>query len=216
MDHSLLWFYGAALLALFPIVDPITAGFSFAGMSQGRDASWRNRQALLAVVYMVVILTAFQIFGTLILNFFAITLSAIRVAGGIMIWYMAMEMLAGTDRLTEGEQTESLAKDDIAFTPMAMPLLSGPGAIAVILTLNARSTAVLNQIAVAVAVLTVAVVTYVALRFASSLQARISETGRIAFAKILGFLLLCVAVQFVMSGLAPLFSGAAGSPATSW
>ena len=216
MDHSLLWFYGAALLALFPIVDPITAGFSFAGMSQGRDASWRNRQALLAVVYMVVILTAFQIFGTLILNFFAITLSAIRVAGGIMIWYMAMEMLAGSDRLTEGEQTESMSKDDIAFTPMAMPLLSGPGAIAVILTLNARSTALLNQFAVALAVLTVAVATYGALRFASSLQARISETGRIAFAKILGFLLLCVAVQFVMSGVVPLFSGTTGATGATW
>jgi multiple antibiotic resistance protein len=205
MDHSLLWFYGAALLALFPIVDPITAGFSFAGMTQGRDIRWRNRQALLSTIYMVCILLTFQLLGTAILNFFAITLEAIRIAGGVMIWYMAMEMLSGTDRLSEGEQSEGTVKDDIAFTPMAMPLLSGPGAIAVILTLNARAAQFVNDLAIAFAVVTVALVTFATLRFATTVQSYISETGRIAFSKILGFLLLCVSVQFIMSGVAPLF-----------
>ena len=211
MEHSVVWYYGAAILALLPVVDPLTAGVSFAAMSQGRSASWRNRQALLACIYMVVVLLAFQILGVWILRAFAITLEAIRIGGGIMLWYIAIEMLRGTERLSEDEQSEGLAKDDIAFTPMAMPLLSGPGAIAVTLSLSARDAPVTNEIAVALAVVTLAAVTYVSLRFASALQGYISETGRMAFSKILGFLLLCVAVQFIMSGVAPLF----GSPFTS-
>lgn len=200
-----LWHYGGALLALFPIVDPITAGFSFAAMTQNRDAAWSRRQAFLACVYMILVLLVFQILGSWILRFFAITLEAIRVAGGVMIWYAAIEMLRGSDRLSADEQSESLVKDDIAFTPMAMPLLSGPGAIAVTLTLTARSERVMNEIAIILAIVTVALITYGALRFASALQAHISETSRLALTKILGFLLLCVSVQFIMSGVAPLF-----------
>jgi len=211
MEHSILWFYGAALLALFPIVDPVTAGFSFAGMAEGRDVKWRNRQALLASIYMVVILFLFQFLGTALLNFFAITLEAIRIAGGVMIWYMAMEMLGGNERLSADEKSEGTLKDDIAFTPMAMPLLSGPGAIAVILTLNATSATVVSDIAIVLAVITTAAVTYITLRFASEIQAHISDTGRIAFRKILGFLLLCVSVQFIMSGVAPLVNGGASA-----
>jgi multiple antibiotic resistance protein len=208
MDPSLLlaglWYYGVALLALFPIVDPITAGFSFAGLTHNRDRLWAHRQALLACVFMVIILLTFQVLGTWILRFFAITLEAIRVAGGIMIWYAALEMLRGTDRLSADEQTEGIAKQDIAFTPMAMPLLSGPGAIAVTLTLSARSERFANELAVALAVVSIAGVTYLALRFATALQAHISETSRLALSKVLGFLLLCVGVQFIMSGVAPL------------
>jgi len=200
-----LWLYGAALLALFPIVDPLTAGFSFGAMTHNRDEGWVRRQALLACLYMVLVLLIFQILGTLILRFFAITLEAIRVAGGVMIWYAAIEMLRGNERLSEGEQTEGLVKDDIAFTPMAMPLLSGPGAIAVTLSLSARSDRLINDVGIALAIVTVAVVTYLFLRFASAIQARVSQTGRLALTKILGFLLLCVSVQFIMSGIAPVF-----------
>lgn len=202
---SALWLYGAALLALFPIVDPLTAGFSFATMTHGRDRRWIHRQAIFACLYMVIVLFAFQVLGTFILGFFAITLEAIRVAGGVMIWYAAIEMLRGSERLSEGEQTESRVKHDIAFTPMAMPLLSGPGAIAVTLSLSARSDQFINDLGIALAILTVAGVTYVFLRFASAIQARVSETGRLALTKILGFLLLCVSVQFIMSGIAPVF-----------
>ena len=204
MEHSILWFYGAAMLALFPIVDPITAGMSFAAMSQGRATAWRNRQALLACIYMVVVLVVFQFLGVWILRAFAITLEAIRVGGGVVLWYMAIEMLRGSERLSENEQSESLAKDDIAFTPIAMPLLSGPGAIAVTLSLSARDAPVTNEFAIVLAIVTLALITYVSLRFASALQGYITETGRLAFSKILGFLLLCVSVQFIMSGVAPL------------
>jgi len=218
MDTNLLltglWHYGVALLALFPIVDPITAAFSFAGLTQNREPAWTNRQALLACIYMVVTLIAFQILGTWILRFFAITLEAIRIAGGVMIWYAALEMLRGTDRLSADEQIEGVAKHDIAFTPMAMPLLSGPGAIAVTLTLSARSERFVNEVAVGVAIITIAVVTYLALRFASALQKHISETSRLAFSKVLGFLLLCVGVQFIMSGVAPLLGSGAFTPPT--
>jgi multiple antibiotic resistance protein len=201
---GLLWAFGGAVLALFPIVDPVTAGFSFAGITQGRSVAWKRRQALLACIYMVVILLCFQVLGTVILTFFAITLDAIRVAGGLMLWYAAIEMLQGTEKLTTEEKTDVIGKEDVAFTPMAMPLLSGPGAIAVTLSLSARAESITNEIAVGLAVVTMATITYVCLRFAPLLQKKFSETGRLAFTKMLGFLLLCVSVQFVMTGVAPL------------
>lgn len=207
MEHTVLWFYGAALLALFPIVDPITAAISFAAMTQNRDRAWRSRQARLAAIYMVIILFVFQVLGSWILRFFAITLEAIRVAGGIMMWYAGIEMMRGGARLTEGEQSKSLIKDDVAFTPLAMPLLSGPGAIAVTLTLSARSAPFANQIAIVLAIATIAAVAYAALRSASALESHVGEMGRLAVSKVLGFLLLCMAVQFIMSGVSPVFEG---------
>ena len=116
-------------------------------------------------------------------------------------------MLHGNDRLSEREQTDTLAKDDVAFTPVAMPLLSGPGAIAVTLTLSAKESGVTNAIAVDLAIITVAVITYLSLRFGPTIQSRITRTGRLAFTKILGFLLLCISVEFIMSGVRPLLQG---------
>ncbi len=205
LQQNFLWHYGAAILALFPIVDPLMAGFSFAAITEGREPSWRHKQAVWACIYMVLILIAFQVLGTLILNFFAITIEAIRVAGGIMIWYAAIEMLRGSDRLSESEQSEGQSKQDVAFTPMAMPLLSGPGAIAVTLTLSSRATSVAAEGALSLAIVTIAIVTYLSLRFAPAIQSRISDTGRLAFTRFLGFLLLCISIQFIMSGVSPLF-----------
>ena len=199
-----LWLYGAFTLALFPIVDPLMAGFSFGAMTSGRDHNWKKRQALLACLYMVGILVSFQYLGTQILAFFSITIEAIQIAGGIMIWYMAVEMLHGKDRLSEREQTETLQKQDVAFTPIAMPLLSGPGAIAVTLTLAAQDTGTTGALALDLSIITIAFVTYLSLRFGPVIESRITPTGRLAFTKILGFLLLCISIQFIMSGIRPL------------
>ncbi len=136
--------------------------------------------------------------GALILAFFGISLCALRVGGGIVILRVGLDMLQpGSGALSEKSELESRHMSDIAFTPIAMPLLSGPGSIAIATEVERPR----EYLAVAVGIVVVAFIAWLVLRSAGGIAQYIGTTGTEALERVMGFLLTCIGVQFVMSGL---------------
>src|SRR4030095_8555743 len=120
--------------AIVFIVDPVAAVPTYLVITQDETPESRRRTALRACIAMTLLLTVFAATGTLIFRTFGITLPAFRVAGGLILWFSAMEMLRGERPSREGrvEIQEAQEKEDVAIVPLAIPLLAGPGAISTI------------------------------------------------------------------------------------
>jgi multiple antibiotic resistance protein len=189
------------IISLLPIVNPFSVAVTFISLSKDMNDGKRKRQALLASIYMAVILILFLVAGVLIMKFFGISLPGIRIAGGIIITYIGFRMLNPEQRDSQIQVPGVRSADeDIAFTPVAMPLLSGPGAIAVTIGLAANAGSKFEYVGETLGIIVVAFISYVLLRIASSVKHLLGDYGIGILTRILGFLLICIGVQFVMLG----------------
>ncbi len=190
------------IVALLPIVNPFSVAITFISLSKDMDDSKRNREALLASVYMTIILVIFLVAGVLIMKFFGISLPGIKIAGGLIILNIGFKMLNPEykDLRAINAETRTRSDEDIAFTPLAVPMLSGPGAIAVTIGMAATAGTRLDYAAESLGILVVAVVTYICLRVAGSVKNMLGEYGVNVLTRILGFILICVGVQFIVVG----------------
>jgi len=200
-------------ISLFSIVDPLMAAPVFVTLTEGQTPAQRNAVARRASTFSFAILSIFFITGSLILNFFQISIDALRIAGGLMILSSAYGMINKQASLNADEESEAKIKaathDDIAFSPLAMPILSGPGAIAVIIgmTTNANGNW-LNYLVILLAILGVSFSSYLVLRISDTMMQRMGPTVVKAFTRIMGFILLCVGVQFIVNGVSPVLARA--------
>lgn len=192
--------------ALLPIVNPLSAVGLVASITANLSEGERTDQIRRACIYMFFILTAFLVAGGLIMSFFGISIPGLRIAGGMIVSYLGFRMLfPDTVAISKQEQVEALHKADISFTPLAMPSLSGPGSIAVVIGISTRAqeseNAVLQYAMVAVGIAITAVISYIVLRAATKLDRILGATGMNAMARIMGFLLICMGIQFVINGV---------------
>src|SRR5271167_1491285 len=127
----------ATFLALFPIVDPFGGVPIFFTMTATWSAQDRRRTAFKTGLWVFVILVTFLFFGRFVLILFGISLPVLRIAGGLIVANTAWSMVTGNSRMTPAESNEASTKEDISLTPMAMPMLSGPGSIGVVMGLSA-------------------------------------------------------------------------------
>lgn len=143
------------VFALLPISNPFSTIPLYLSLTAGHPKKWAQKQALKAAIYMAGILLVFLWGGALIKGFFGISIPAIRVAGGIIIMRVDFSMLNPneSDDITEEAKQESRTKKDIAFTPLAMPSLSGPGSIFVVISMAAASDDILGYLAVSIGIL---------------------------------------------------------------
>src|ERR1700747_3244625 len=128
----------ATFLALFPIVDPFGGIPIFFTMTSAWTPQDRRNTALKTGIWVFVILVTFLFFGRFVLYFFGISLPVLKIAGGLIVANTAWGMVTSTARITRAENDEASTKEDISLTPLAMPLLSGPGAIGVVMALAAH------------------------------------------------------------------------------
>jgi multiple antibiotic resistance protein len=138
---------------------------------------------------------------------FGITLPAFRTAGGLILWLVAMDMLRGERRTQEGreEVMEGQTKEDVALTPLAVPMLAGPGAISTVIVLSTQARGFVETLVVYAAVVTTGVVTYVVLHLGEPLFEQLGKTGIRVMTRIMGLILAAIAVQFVFSGVKEAF-----------
>src|SRR5437764_6573508 len=129
----------ATFLALFPIVNPFGGVPLFFTLTSSYDARERDLTALRTAAYVIGILVVFLFFGRFVLNFFGISLPVLKIAGGLIVANTAWGMVTGFSRITSAESAEASVKEDISLTPMAMPMLSGPGSIGVVMGLAAHA-----------------------------------------------------------------------------
>ena len=193
--------------ALLPIVNPLSAVGLVVSITQDMTEAERRAQIARACVYMFCILTAFLVAGGVIMSFFGISIPGLRIAGGLIVSYIGFRMLfPDASGISGQEQAEAAHKRDVSFTPLAMPMLSGPGSIGVVIgiasTAQAGERVMLNHALVAIGIAVTAVVSYVVLRAATRLNSVLGATGMNAIARLMGFLLICIGVQFVINGIA--------------
>lgn len=193
----------AAIFALLPIINPFSTAPLFLAITEGDTEAERQEQARKGVIYMFCILLAFLVGGTFIMRLFGLSLPGLRIAGGILVAGVGLRMLYPKDDggQTRAERLESRYKPDVSFTPLAMPSLAGPGAISVTIGLASLATDWLDFVAIAVGILVVSLMVFITLRVSTRLVRVLGVTGLHAMTKIMGFLILCVGVQFVVNGI---------------
>ncbi len=203
VTHLWVIFLGT-LVGLLPIINPLSAGPTFLAITEGDSDERRREQARKGCLYMVAILVSFLIGGTFIMNFFGISIPGLRIAGGILLTGIGMDMLSSLKapaKDTDEERAAAVKKPDISFSPLAMPMLSGPGSIAVTLGFTSLATDWYDYLAIIAGIISVAVITYVVLRLSGRLVRFIGPVGVNAMTKIMGFLIMTMGVQFVVNGI---------------
>ena len=200
---SYLQFVLVTFTSVLFIVDPIAVVPTYLVITQGQSAAQRRKTAVRACIAATVILVTFSVAGRLIFEMFGITLPAFRIAGGLILWLVAMDMLHGNRSTQEGsaEIAEGRAKDDVAVTPLAMPMLAGPGAISTVMVLSGEAHTTPQMVAVYGSILLTAFVAWLTLRVGERLVARMGQTGIRVMTRIMGLLLAAIAVQFVITGV---------------
>lgn len=189
------------------IVDPIAAIPTYLVITQQESAAERRRTARRACVAMTVLLVVFGATGTMLFRAFGITLPAFRTAGGLILWFVAMDMLHGERRTQEGsdELYEGQIKEDVALTPLAIPMLAGPGAISTAIVVAGQAHGLAQSSVVYGSIILTGFISYVSLRLGEPLLGRLGKTGIRVVTRIMGLILAAVAVQFVFSGVREAF-----------
>jgi multiple antibiotic resistance protein len=199
LQHLISFAFGT-FLALFPVANPIGAVPIFYSLTLANTRPYRRRQARRIAINVVWFLALFLLAGSSILQFLGISLGVLRIAGGLLIAHTAWEMVTARQRLTDLERTEASDKEDISFTPMAVPLVSGPGAIGVVIGFSAKLNEWTDYLGGLLGIVMLGVLLYFCLRLGDSLIETFGKNEVGALNRILGFFILAIAVQFISEG----------------
>jgi multiple antibiotic resistance protein len=191
------------VIALLPVINPFASAPTFLAITEGDTRERRLEQLRHACVYMVAILVCFLVGGTFIMGFFGISIPGLRIAGGLLVAGIGSTMLMGPPRPAADDpaHAEARAKRDVSFSPLAMPMLSGPGSIAVTVGFTSLATHWTDYVAIILGILIVAAITYVTLRLSERVVRVVGTNGMNALSKVMGFLILCIGIQFVVNGV---------------
>ncbi len=195
----------AVLASLFTVVNPLGAVPVFLAMTPGVTRREQTQTALQTSIYFTLILLSFFFGGTLILSFFGISINAMRIAGGLVILLSGYGLLSGnfaenraiSSRVTE----EALHKADISFSPLAMPLLSGPGSISLLISLYTEYPALPQKATIAAVILIMGAIVFFILSSAPYLNRLLGEAGLRAMTRIMGFIVMAIGVQYIIGGV---------------
>jgi multiple antibiotic resistance protein len=201
-----------ALSAIFVVVDPFAAVPFFLAMTSDQSAVQRRETARRAAIGAWLILTAFGLLGALLFRLLGISIPAFKMAGGILLLLIAIDMIRTAPspaRITPPEVEDGQVKDDVAIVPLAMPLLAGPGSIATVIVLMGRVQPKQwwNGLPVLVAVAVVSIVTFLTLAAATRVERVLSRTGMNILERVAGMLLAAIALQFLIDGSGEAFPG---------
>lgn len=189
-------------MTLFVVIDPIGNAPIFLALTAGASAAARRRIAARGVLIATAILTVFALTGDAVLAFVGISMPAFRVAGGVLLFITALDMLFET-RTERREKRAEHPADDPSVFPLALPLIAGPGSIAaLILLMDQHAGNVAGQAMVLAALAGVLATTFALLLLAAPLERILGRTGVMVVTRVLGMLLAALAVQFVFDGLA--------------
>jgi multiple antibiotic resistance protein len=205
MEHTL---YIKTLVGILAIVNPIGAVPVFLSLSGGRPSVEIRSIARLTGISVALVLLISTWFGEPLLSFFGIGIPSFRTGGGLLILLMAIAMMhakqSRVKRSPEEEDADS-DKENIAVVPLAIPLLSGPGAISLVIVEGQRAANLIDRLMISLCILAVAMVVWVTLRRAEPIGERLGVTGLNIATRIMGLLLAAIGVQMIAEGLKQLF-----------
>lgn len=213
MWQDVLSFSLLTFSAIFFIVDPLVAVPLFLTITAGDGEPKRRATARKASLVVGVVLTFFALGGGVLFKLLGVTLPAFQIAGGVLLGLTAIDQLRSEPaktRTTPAELEEGVEKQDVAIVPLAMPILAGPGAIATVMMLTAKSTRLWEIGPIIGAIWGTALLCWLVLRGASWIDRVLGKTGRAILERVFGLLLAAIAVQFIVDGVREALPGFAG------
>jgi multiple antibiotic resistance protein len=208
--EEMIRFSLVALSSVFFTVDPFASIPAFLAMG-ARGSAERNRAiARRAAWTCFLVLVLFASTGSLIFKLFGVTLPAFKIAGGILLFQIALEMLHSQRSETQevaAEREEGESKEDFGITPLGVPMLAGPGAISVVMVLMGQSKAWWQAAPVFLSILITSIASFYVLAAGGRLLGRLGETGVRILMRLMGLVLAAMAVQFVLNGIADVWPG---------
>ncbi len=201
---GLLQFALVSFTSVFALVDPIAAVPTFLVMTAHTDRPRRTRTAQRASWTCFLALSIFALAGPWIFEMFGITLPAFRIAGGVILGLIGLDMLRArrsATKETPNEMEEGADKEDPGITPLGVPMLAGPGAMSSVTVLMSQNADWVHRGIVLGAVATASVASFLVLAAAERVGSYLHETGMRIVTRLMGVLLLAIAVQFVLDGL---------------
>jgi multiple antibiotic resistance protein len=200
----LLQFSLVAFTSIFALVDPIAAVPTFLVITAHTERDRRRHTALRAAWTCLIVLSTFALAGPLIFEMFGITLPAFRIAGGVILGLIGLEMLRArrsTTKETPGETEEAAEKEDAGITPLGVPMLAGPGAMSSVTVLMTQNADWAHRGIVLAAIATASLASFLVFAAADRVGSFLHETGIRILSRLMGLLLTAIAVQFVLDGL---------------
>ncbi|WP_025121227.1 MULTISPECIES: MarC family NAAT transporter [unclassified Serratia (in: enterobacteria)] len=211
---------GLGLALLLPLANPLTTVALLLGLSGNMTNEERNHQSLMASVYVFFIMTVAFYAGQVVMSTFGISIPGLRIAGGLIVAFIGFRMLFPQQAADEAPEVETKTRElrkktsaNIAFVPLAMPSTAGPGTIAMIISTS--SSVKENTLGFAhwvflvapVAIfLSIAVILWICLRSSTGIMKLVGKSGIEAISRLMGFLLVCMGVQFIINGILELIS----------
>jgi MarC family membrane protein len=203
--------FGLLLAALFSVLNPIGTVPIFVGLTQDYSKRERSRVSLLTGINVFIILIISFFIGQYVLQFFGITISALRIAGGIIIASSGFSLLNGKFNKNKGiskEVEEDIQRrNDIALTPLAMPMLAGPGSISLLIAFYQEHQKTDEIIFSCLAILAVSILIFLILRSAHYLAKILGSSGIVAISRIIGFLTIAIGIQYIISSVLSIVRG---------
>lgn len=201
---ALLSYTLSSFTALFVVVDPFGCIPVFVSITKGDTQEEKRRAALRASLVAGATLTVFAVTGSAMFRLLGVSEAAFRIAGGILLFLLAVDMLSAQrsrQRTTPEEEAEGVNKPDVSVFPVAIPMLAGPGATSAVMVLISRARNSLEYAIVLAAIAVTVFVTYWVLRGASAVSHRLGRTGMNVLERVMGLIVAAVAVQFVVDGV---------------
>ena len=187
-----------ALTSYFVVIDPIGTALIFHGLTTGCERAYAKRMALRSTLIAAAIVLVSAFFGQALLTKLGISIEALRVSGGLLLFITAFNMVTKGET---GRKWESGEEVDISVFPMSIPLLSGPGCLTVTILLFSQTPTVSGSLSLVIAVLVIYLLTYLALSSANRVKDLIGRTGDDILRRLLGVILAALAIQFIADGV---------------
>lgn len=202
---NLIVFYLSIVATVFAILNPIGAVPTLMALTEGYTVSEKKRVISKSILVASGMILGFMFVGVYIFLVLGIDISDFKVAGGILLFKVAFDMLQGkisNTKLTPQETQESIDREAVGIVPIGTPLLAGPGTITTaMIYFNSPQYIIPERIAVIFAVITVLLISYILLRLSNPLFDRLGKTGSLIISRIMGLLLASIAIEFITSGL---------------
>lgn len=197
--------------ALFSVLNPIGTIPIFVGLTEGYTKAELSKTSLWTAINVFIILMITFFIGQYVLSFFGITITALRIAGGIIITNSGFALLNGQFSKNKGinkkVEEEAQIRNDIALTPLAMPMLAGPGSMSLLIAFYEEHNTTSEIIWSSIAIFVVAIVIFLILRSAYYLSKLLGSSGIVAISRIVGFLTIAIGIQYIISAILSIIRG---------
>ena len=199
-----LEFFILCFSSLFALINPIGIVPIYLSITQDYNKRERDKIAIKAILFSFLVLLLFALIGDFIFSFYNITIHGFRIAGGILLLKISFDMIESKrsrSRTTPSEELEAEEKNDIAYTPLSIPLIAGPGSIASIMILSSEAKSTIDKLTLFATLIIVLIMTFFIFKVSKNLSKNFGKLGLRILQRIMGLILMVISIEFILKGI---------------